>query len=170
MFDYEDFSEGRAKEGINYFFNIIDMEYSNYSDQMLTGSTTALDNLVSEVNSLNDKMKQEIIKIVKENGGLVRTDNPKCDPIYGFIFNEEFDQYEDRKIIAIATCEDNDLSILFGSKYITLDGMTNDDILECDEWEPVMAGMVIANATLLDICEKLEEYIDNMLNDEDIDE
>jgi hypothetical protein len=48
--------------------------------------------------------------------------------------------------------------------------MTNDDILECDEWEPVMAGMVIANATLLDICEKLEEYIDYMLNDEDIDE
>ena len=135
-----------------------------------TGSTTALDNLVSEVNSLNKKMKQAIIRVVKENGGLVRTDNPKCDPIYGFIFNEEFDQYEDRKIIAIATCEDNDLSILFGSKYITLDGMTNDDILECDEWEPVMAGMVIANATLLDICEKLEEYIDNMLNDEDIDE
>ena len=35
MFDYEDFSERIAKEGINYFFNIIDMEYSNYSDQML---------------------------------------------------------------------------------------------------------------------------------------
>lgn len=140
------------------------------SPDAATGKTTALDNLVSEVNSLNDKMKQTIIKIVKENGGLVRTDNPKCDSIYGFIFNEEFAQYEDRKIIAIATCEDNDLSILFGPKYITLDGMTNDDILECDEWEPVMAGMVIANATLLDICEKLEEYIDNMLNDEDIDE
>ena len=123
-----------------------------------------------ETNSLNDKMKQTIIKIVKENGGLVRTDNPKCDPIYVFIFNEEFDQYEDRKIIAIATCEDNDLSILFGPKHITLDGMTNDDILECDEWEPVMAGMVIANATLLDICEKLEEYIDYMLDVEDMDE
>lgn len=135
-----------------------------------TGTTTALDNLVSEVNSLNDKMKQAIIKIVKENGGLVRTDDPKCDPIYGFIFNEEIAQYEDRKIIAIATYEDNELSILFGAEYETLDGMTNDEILESEEWEPVMYGMVIANATLLDICEKLEEYIDNMLNDEDIDE
>jgi hypothetical protein len=143
---------------------------TNIKNQNAETGTTALDNLVSEVNSLNDKMKQAIIKIVKENGGLVRTDDPKCDPIYGFIFNEEIAQYEDRKIIAIATYEDNELSILFGAEYETLDGMTNDEILESEEWEPVMYGMVIANATLLDICEKLEEYIDNMLNDEDIDE
>ena len=56
MFDYEDFSEGRAKEGINYFFNIIDMEYSNYSDQMLTGSTTANDETY-EMNILKSDLR-----------------------------------------------------------------------------------------------------------------
>ena len=146
------------------------MTQVNFSNQMLTGSLTALRNLKREAFSLNDKMEQAIIKIVKENGGLVRTDNPKYDTIYGYIFNEEIGTYVERKILALATYEDNGLSILFGAKYETLDGMTNDEILESEEWEPVMAGMVIANATLLDICEKLEEYIDNMLNDEDIDE
>ena len=33
-----------------------------------------------------------------------------------------------------------------------------------------VGGLVLANATLLNICETLEEYIDNMLNDEDSDE
>ena len=136
-----------------------------------TGSTTALSNLKREALSLNDKMEQAIIKIVKENGGLVRTDNTEdCDTIYGYVFNEGIDTYEERKILALATCEDNELSILLGEEYITLDGMTNDEILECEEWDTVMGGLVLANATLLNICEILEEYIDNMLNDEDSDE
>lgn len=129
------------------------------SNQMLTGSLTALRNLKREAYSLNDKMEQAIIKIVKENGGLVRTDNPQYDTIYCYIFNEGIDTYEERKILALATCEDNDLSILLGAEYTTLDGMTNDEILECEEWDTVMGGMVLANATLLNICEILQEYV-----------
>lgn len=135
------------------------MTQVNFSHQNATGSTTALRNLKREVFSLNDKMEQAIIKIVKENGGLVRTDNPKYDTIYGYIFNEEIGTYIERKILALATCEDYELSILPGAEYTTLDGMTNDEILECEEWDTVMGGMVLANATLLNICEILQEYV-----------
>ena len=125
-----------------------------------TGSTTALSNLKREAYSLNDKMEQAIIKIVKENGGLVRTDNTEdCDTIYGYVFNEGIDTYEERKILALATYEDNELYLLLGEEYITLDGMTNDEILECKEWDTVMGGLVLANATLLNICDILHEYV-----------
>ena len=129
------------------------------SPDAATGKTTALRNLKREAYSLNDKMEQVIIKIVKENGGLVRTDNPKYDTIYGYIFDEGIDTYVERKILALATCKDNELSILLGAEYTTLDGMTNDEILECEEWDTVMGGMVLANATLLNICEILQEYV-----------
>ena len=71
MFDYEDFSEGRVKEKDWW---IITLNKNNMKKKISrpdaeTGTTTALDNLVSEVNSLNEKMEQAIIRVVKENGG-----------------------------------------------------------------------------------------------------
>lgn len=133
-----------------------------------TGTTTALDNLVSEVNSLNEKMEQAIIRVVKENGGFVRT-TPDCDTMFGYVYNEEIGRYEERKILALTT-EDNELIILFGEEYETLDGMTNDEILESEEWYTVMGGLVFENSTLVYICQTLEEHIDYMLNVEDMDE
>ena len=135
------------------------MTQVNFSHQNATGSTTALRYLKREAFSLNDKMEQAIIKIVKENGGLVRTDNPQYDTIYGYIFNEEIGTYVERKILALATGKYNELSILPGAEYTTLGDMTNDEILECEEWDTVMGGMVLANATLLNICEILQEYV-----------
>ena len=48
--------------------------------------------------------------------------------------------------------------------------MTNDEILESEEWYTVMGGMVFENSTLVYICQTLEEHIDYMLNVEDMDE
>lgn len=124
-----------------------------------TGSSTALRNLLNKSWSLNKKMEQEIVKVVKENGGLVRTDNPKCDSIYGFIFNEESGHYEEWKILALTTFEDNELSISIGSEYVIWGDMTNDEILESSEWYGIMEGLVFETPTLACICESLEEYI-----------
>lgn len=116
-------------------------------------------------------MEQAIIKVVNEHGGLIRTDNEEYGTIYGYIYNEETYRVEEHKIIALSTLEDNRLSILIGARYVI--GMAPEPILKSEEqWYLVMGfwSNVLANATLLNICETLEEYIDNMLNDEDSDE
>lgn len=125
-----------------------------------TGSSTALRNLLNKSWSLNKKMEQEIVKVVKEKGGLVRTDTTENSiPICGYVFNEESGHYEEWKILALTTFEDNQLSILIGADYEILGDMTNDEILESSEWYGIMEGLVFATPTLACICELLEEYI-----------
>jgi hypothetical protein len=53
-----------------------------------------------------------------------------------------------------------------------LDSITKDKLLERKEWYLALDfwGDVLANATLLSICENLEEHIDYMLAVEDLDE
>ena len=105
-------------------------------------------------------MEQAIIKVVKENGGLVRTDDTENSiPICGYVFDEESGHYEEWKILALATFEDDELSILIGAEYETLDDMTNNEILESSDWYGVMQGMVFATPTLACICEFLDEHI-----------
>jgi hypothetical protein len=132
----------------------------NQNPDAETGTTTALENLLKEANSLNEKIEQAIIKVVKENGGLVRTDTTENSiPICGYVFNEESGHYEEWKILALTTFEDNALSILIGEDYEILGDMTNDKILESSEWYGVTEGLVFAAPTLACICEFLEEYI-----------
>ena len=148
----------------------------NITNQNAETGTPTLRNVVEDAYSLNDKMEQAIIKVVNENGGLVRTDNEDCQRIYGLVEDEESGRYEECQILAITTLKyDNELSVLFGNVYdkYMLDGMTNDEILECTgRWYLARGGFVLVNATLLSICENLEEHIDHMLDveDEDIDE
>ena len=138
-----------------------------------TGTTT-LGNMVEEAYSLNVKMEQAIIKVVNENGGFVRA-TPDCEPIYGYVYNDESERIEEYKILALTTLKDNNrLSILFGNDYdmYMLDSITKDKLLERKEWYLALDfwGDVLANATLLSICENLEEHIDYMLAVEDLDE
>ena len=124
-----------------------------------TGTTTALENLLEESRSLNKKMEQAIIKVVKENGGLVRTDNPDYRYICCYIFNDYNGHYEEKKILALTTLKDDGLFILFGEDYEILGDMTNDEILESSEWCYITDDLIFIPPTLLCICELLEEYI-----------
>lgn len=120
---------------------------------------TALENLVKENHSLNKKMEQAIIKVVKENGGLVRTDDPDCFSICAYVFNNDTGHYEESKILAIATSEDDNLSVLIGEEYETLDDMTNDEILESSDCHYITEDYIFETPTLACICEFLEEHI-----------
>ena len=59
------------------------------------------ENLLKESRSLNNKMEQAIIKVVKENGGLVRTDDPdyRYMDICCYVFNDYNGHYEEKKIL-----------------------------------------------------------------------
>lgn len=137
-----------------------------------TGTTT-LGNVVEDAYSLNVKMEQAIIRVVNENGGFVRA-TPDCEPMFGYVYNHESERIEECKILALTTLIDNNsLSVLFGNDYdlYLLESTTNDEILESEEWYPALSlwSDVLANATLLNICEKLEEHIEYMLDVEDED-
>jgi hypothetical protein len=146
----------------------------NITNQNAETGTTTLGNVVEEAYSLNVKMEQAIIKVVNENGGFVRT-TPNCEPIYGYVYNDESERIEEYRILALTTLKDNNrLSILFGDDYdmYMLDSITKDKLLERKEWYLALDawGDVLINATLLSICENLEEHIDYMLAVEDMDE
>lgn len=119
----------------------------------------AFENLLEESRSLNKKMEQAIIKVVKENGGLVRTDDPDYRYICCYIFNDYNGHYEEKKILALTTLKDDGLFILFGEDYEILGDMTNDEILESSEWCYITDDLIFIPPTLLCICELLEEYI-----------
>ena len=133
----------------------------NITNQNAETGTPTLRNVVEDAYSLNDKMEQAIIKIVRENGGLVRTYDTKHKiPIYAYVFNEESMKYEEQKILAINVSEDKYLSILIGPEYVTLDDMTNDEVVECSDWYDMNDGIIFATPTLACICEFLDDYID----------
>ena len=146
----------------------------NITNQNAETGTTTLGNVVEEAYSLNVKMEQAIIKVVNENGGFVRT-TPDCDTMFGYVYDDVSERIEERRILALTTLKENNrLSILFGNDYdmYMLDSITKDKILESKEWYLVLGfwSDVLTNATLLNICEKLEEHIDYMLEVEDMDE
>ena len=145
----------------------------NITNQNAETGTTTLGNVVEEAYSLNVKMEQAIIKVVNENGGFVRA-TPDCETMFGYVYNDESERIEERNILALTTLKENNrLSILFGNDYdlYMLDSITKDKILESEEWYVLgFWSDVLANATLLSICEELEEHIDYMLDVEDIDE
>jgi hypothetical protein len=120
------------------------------------------ENLLEETRSLNKKMEQAIIKVVKENGGLVRTDNPdyRYMDICCYVFNDYNGHYEEKKILALTTLKDDGLYILFGEDYEILGDMTNDEILESSEWCYITDDLIFIPPTLLCICELLEEHLD----------
>ena len=146
---------------------------NNLTNQNAETGTTTLGIVVEEAYSLNVKMEQAIIKVVNENGGFVRA-TPDCETMFGYVYNDESERIEERNILALTTLKENNrLSILFGNDYdlYMLDSITKDKILESEEWYVLgFWSDVLANATLLSICEELEEHIDYMLDVEDIDE
>lgn len=111
-----------------------------------------------KVNKLNEEMQKAIVDIIDENGGLIRTDNDTDkSTIFGYVYNEEIERYEERKIIALTIFNDKELGVLFGNE--TLNDMTDDEILESGEWYTIFGGFIFANATLVYICQTLEEHI-----------
>ena len=39
--------------------------------------------------------------------------------------------------------------------------ITDEELLESDDWQPITSGMMIVNATLLSICQGISQYIDD---------
>lgn len=122
-----------------------------------------LKKLTSSVNDLNVQMEQQLLEILKANGGFVRTYNTEYyDMILGFVLDEDLDRYIDKKVLAVKVDEDDDLCVLLGEFYEEFDDdETDEQILGRDDWYAITGGMMLVPPTLYNLCDCIWEYLDD---------
>lgn len=120
-----------------------------------------LNNSIQAVLNLNQDMNNILVGILKSTEKeLIRTDDDmQKSTIYAFVFDDYFTYYTEKKVLAVAVFEGRYVGVLVGEKNETLDGMTDDAILEMDEWYTIFGGYLLSNATLYNLCENIEEYL-----------
>lgn len=124
-----------------------------------------LENLAKEVCTLNEKMHKALVEFVKAHGNLIRTDNDdERDFIFGMVDEDNELGYQEKRINAVTTFEDDTLGVFFED----IEDLTDEELLEHWGWHSVMGGMVLPNATLWALCEFIEEYVDD--DEEEYDE
>ena len=120
-----------------------------------------LNNSIQAVMNINQDMNNILVGILKSTEKeLIRTDNDTDkSTLYAYVFDDYFTTYSEQKILAVAVFEGRYVGVLVGQENETLDGMTNDAILEMDNWYTIFGGYVLSNATLYNLCENIEQYL-----------
>lgn len=123
-----------------------------------------LKQLGQEANDLNKKMYDELVIFVEKHGGLIRTDNyereKNCDNIYAISMDGDDEPNTEKRVLAVALYNETELAVLPDlSGGETILGMTNQEVLDCDNWEWIKGGYVLQNATLYNLCEAIEQYV-----------
>ena len=117
--------------------------------------------------ALNGRMHADLVEFLKEHNGFIRTDNyerstlgkDECDTMYTIISNGEEMENKEYPILAVALFEENQVAVLPNLVGETIIGMTDQEVLKCNDWELIRGGNVLQNATLYNLCECLEEYV-----------
>ena len=125
---------------------------------------TILQKNVKSVIELNRKMHADIVDFLKEHNGFVRTDNTeRRDLIYNiYVISMDGDDEPntEKRVLAVALFGEDQVAVLPAlSRYETINGMTDQEVLDCNNWELIFGGYVLQNATLCSICECIEQYV-----------
>lgn len=126
-----------------------------------------LKDLVKAVVKLNEQMYADIIEFLKQHNGLVRTDNaerrekemPWCDTIYTISMDGDDEPNTEKAVLAVALFGEDQVAVLPDLGNETISGMTDQEVLDCDNWEWIKNGYTLQNATLTSICESIEQYV-----------
>jgi hypothetical protein len=120
-----------------------------------------LSNSIQAVMNLNQDMNNILVGILKSTDKkLIRTDDDTDkSSIYAYLFDDYFTYYEEKRVLAVTIFEGRFIGVLLIEDDTTLDGMTDDEILELDNWYTMFGGYILSNATLYNLCENIEEYL-----------
>ena len=126
-----------------------------------------LKDLVKAVVKLNEQMYADIVEFLKQHNGLVRTDNaerrekemPWCDTIYTISMDGDDEPNTEKAVLAVALIGEDQVAVLPDLGNETISGMTDQEVLDCDNWEWIKNGYTLQNATLTSICESIEQYV-----------
>ena len=131
-------------------------------------SNCVLKDRVKEVSSLNEKMHSDIVDFLKQHNGLVRTDNvereikgqPKCTNIYTISMDGDNEPNTEKRVLAVALIGEEQVAVLpTYSDEETINALTDEEVLNLNDWEWIKGGYTLQNATLTSICESIEEYV-----------
>lgn len=126
-----------------------------------------LKDLVKAVVKLNEQMYADIVEFLKQHNGFVRTDNaerrekemPWCDTIYTISMDGDDEPNTEKAVLAVALIGEDQVAVLPDLGNETISGMTDQEVLDCDNWEWIKNGYTLQNATLTSICESIEQYV-----------
>jgi hypothetical protein len=126
-----------------------------------------LNDNVKAVVELNEKMHEDIVEFLKQHNGFVRTDNTErrdeglllCGNIYTISMDGDDEPNTEKRVLAVMLDEDEQVCVLPDMGEETISGLTDQEVKDCDNWEWINGGYVLQNATLLSICECIEEYV-----------
>lgn len=120
-----------------------------------------LSNSIQAVLNLNQDMNNILVGILKSTDKkLIRTDDDTDkSSIYAYLFDDYFTYYEEKRVLAVTIFEGRFIGVLLIEDDTTLDGMTDDEILELNNWYTMFGGYILSNATLYNLCENIEEYL-----------
>lgn len=118
-------------------------------------------------NELANQMHDDIVEFLKQHNGLVRTDNAErrdkemklCDTMYAISMDGDDEPNTEKEILAVAIIGEEQVAVLPNLGCETISSMTDQEVLDCDNWEWVNGGYVNRLATLYNICEVIEEYV-----------
>lgn len=107
--------------------------------------------LAQKAVALSHEMENAIIELVNNAGGCVDTSNEdfQCDTIYAYVWSEYDETYVEKRVVKVRT-DGNSL-------IIKLDYALSEEE-DCEY--SIFGGLVLINATLYNLCECIEEYID----------
>ena len=128
---------------------------------------STLKDRVKAVIELNEQMHADIVEFLKAHNGLVRTDNAErrdkgldfCDRIYTISMDGDDEPNTEKEVLAVALFGEDQVAVLPNLGDETISGMTDQEVLDCDNWEWIKGGYVLQNATLTSICECIEQYV-----------
>lgn len=120
-----------------------------------------LSNSIQAVRNINQDMNIVLCGILKSTGKkLIRTDDDiNKSSIYAYVLDNYCIKYEEKRVLAITIFEGRFIGVLLNEDYTTLDGMSDDEILELNNWHTMFDGEILSNVTLYNLCKTIEEYI-----------
>lgn len=114
-----------------------------------------------------DTMYEDVVAFVKANQGekgYIDTQSDENDTIYGFEYNYEYQQGEERVVHGVRVDEDGDLQVVLEPIMRTYKVTYDDDAFRGvaeegnAQWESVKWSDVYYVPTLFNIAENIEEY------------
>jgi hypothetical protein len=108
-----------------------------------------------------DAIVEDVKNFVKDNGGFIATTDEKCDIIYAYKIDWEYDDVSEQRVLAV--CVENDELMVAMTPYKTdiYDEPLDKDYFNDNEWYCVgSCGTTVLTAqTILSIAECIDQYV-----------
>lgn len=108
-----------------------------------------------------DAVVGAVKNFVKDNGGFIATTDEKCDKIYAYKIDWEYDDVSEQRVIAVRVIDDELMVVMTPYKNDIYDEPITEDYFNDNEWYCVgsCGDLVFTAQTILSIAESIDQYV-----------